>query len=409
MSITLLWRCALLLSATSLGACMSLPKPADEQAALWQRVQAAGFQAQVSTDAAPTTPITATAAVNYALQHNPAIQQTLAQLSIDQAELYLQLHPNAPRLDVQTLTGQGATQLSLGLAFGVYDWLLLSPHRKQWDALVQAQREQAAEQLLSLAADVQRLHAEAMAAHAMSTAARVERDAQLAGAQLAKQMHMAGTLSLRDLSQRQLLASLAESRLQQALQEAQLAMQALQQAMGLAPDAPLPLAASEPPLDMPMPSSEQLDALVAAHPRVRAAEQQLKAAQASPLRRGFLGWLHDITLGPVAEQESSNNRRVGVSASIPLAGLANQSAQKQQAQAQLQWHEAQLRQAQQTVRANIAAALSRYQLAEQQYRLQREQIVPAAKAHFEQTQREANYMLIGTFELLDSASQFHRS
>ncbi|HEY0954031.1 MAG TPA: TolC family protein, partial [Roseateles sp.] len=164
-------------------------------------------------------PLTGDAAVQLALQNSRALQARLARLGVTAAEVDAAGRLPNPGFSFSRLTRGDEVELERGWHFNLARLLTLPLVRQAEQRRLQAEQQQAAADVLALAADTRRAWVQAVAAEEALTYRRQVLEAADAGAELARRMQAVGNFNALARAREQGFA--AEARLALARAEGQ--------------------------------------------------------------------------------------------------------------------------------------------------------------------------------------------
>ncbi|ROH85660.1 hypothetical protein ED208_16790 [Stagnimonas aquatica] len=408
-------RTALVLAVLGLSACASLPPDlgrSDVSAAVVARGQAlpTGDTAQLSAQLL-AQPLTPDNAITLALIHSPAVRQTTAQLGLAAADVYDAARIANPVFSASRLTSNDpaavSAQIGLGIALSFTDLIFLPARSRYAKAQFEAAKLEVGSATLVLASEVQSAwYALAGAEQNATLKTRVAKAAQ-ASADLAQRYFTAGNINQRELALENAAATQAQLSALTAQAEVERARSALNRLMGLpATRDQWQLAGG---LPAPLANEDELDALLklASENRldVAAARRNAEAvASAFGLERRTR-LLGPIELSYERERDTDGSRTIGpgVSVAIPLFNWG--TGRVARAKAQLDAAEADLAAKELDASNDVKAAHAAVRSARAMVERYRDSLIPQREAVVDQMQLEANYMLIGVFELLAAKQQ----
>lgn len=330
--------------------------------------------------ALPSVPLTAAAAVDLALCRQPQTREVWAQARVQAAQVLLARSAWLPRLDGKVVASRtaGETQtLEQQTAALNVSWLLFDSGQRtagsenaqalleaalaSWDATVQA---------VFLAA-FQSYHAAQAAQAAVGAAAEAEKAAQTSYA-VAEARYQVGVGTPADRLQAKTAWSQARLNRQRSDGEARNALGALAYALGLPAQTPVVLAEPNPVPEVAV-LNQNVERLIARalaqRPDLRAAEAQLRAAQASVAVVEAAG-RPTLTLaaGPSWQHQAgvhSQSTVLGLTLNIPLFSGYDTTYRVQQAAAQVDVRAAQRERLQNQVALDVWRAYQNWQIAGQ--------------------------------------------
>ncbi len=363
-----------------------------------------GTQCDSSVDALLAAPLSLRSAITLALLCNPRIDATYARLGLAGAEVLKAGRLANPLFSASYgfASGPGAVdRFGFGVSIDFLDLVLMPAKTRLAKADLGRAQLEAANAVLALAAEVRRHWFGYVAARQSVELQEAIADAADASAQYADSLFKAGNISELELSLRQ--ADAAAAQLQRLQTQAVLAeaRQALQRSMGLStgqhwetPDTlPLPVESEDAVASLrSLAEAKRLD-IAAAIARVDA------AADESQLTRGAR-WLDHGRIGVSHERGTEDISSTGPEMSLDLPLLNQGQGRVMEAQARLEAAQADAAALRLDVDEQIDQAESRLMTARSELELLRTRVLPARAQVTGQTQKQLNYMLAGTFELL---------
>lgn len=346
-------------------------------------------------------PLTVDGAVQVAALNNPQFQALLQELDLARAARQQErLLPN-PELELAFSSLEGG-----GRAFEYTLWadlraVLLYPlHRSLANTQYQQTRMRLADELLEGLTQVKVAYFDLQGL--LQAQALLQSNLQLAqaSATLAARQQQAGNINALEEAVYQAAFHEAVLEMNRLETEVQTARQTLGQLLGLS-DGGWQIAEALPPLPLEaldLPALEQL--ALTRHPDIRAAQKEVEAArQAHQIAR--LAFLPSLQVGVNASDEDGH-RTTGPALALELPlfdwGQASRAqARAQQAQSHHQWR---AREAE--TRSQVRAAFSRMALADQTTRYYQKTLIPLRQQVVNEAQRHYNYMLLGTYQLLQA-------
>lgn len=368
-----------------------------------------GSHCDAGLDPLLAAPLNLPNAISVALLCNPRIDAGYARLGLAAADVLKAGRLSNPLLSASYgfAGGAGAVdRFGFGVSADFLDLLLMpAKSRMARDELARAQLETGS-QVLALAGEVRRDWFNYVAARQSAQLQDTIADAADASAQYADRLFKAGNISELELSLRQ--ADAAATQLQRLQAQAALlrARQGLQRTMGLS-DArhwetpsslPLPVA-SEDAVDTlrSLARDKRLD-LAAADARVTVAADELQ------LVRGGR-WLDGASVGASHERGTEGIASTGPDITLGLPLFNQGQGRVMEAQARLEAAQAEAAALRLDVDQQITQAQSQLATTRAELELLNAQLLPARARVTAQTQKQLNYMLAGTFELLLARQQ----
>jgi outer membrane protein TolC len=347
-------------------------------------------------------PLSADGAVQLALQNNRALQARLAGLGVTAAEVADAGRLPNPGFRFSRLTRGSEVELERGWHVDLARLLTLPLVRAAEQRRLQAEQQQAAADVLSLAADTRRAWVRAVSAEETVSYRRQVMEAAEAGAELAKRMQAAGNFNALTRAREQAFEAEARLALGRAEQQRLAARERLMRLLGLADGAALRLPERLPDLPTTPREPGDLEALALSQRLdVQAARLTLEqAARQIDLAR-TTRFVSMLELGTVrnSSNEAPTQRGWEVALELPLFGPG--PLPRAEALARRAAHEA----ADTAIRARseVREAHGLYRSALAIARLHRDELMPLAKHIADEQLLRYNGMLIGVFELLADA------
>jgi cobalt-zinc-cadmium efflux system outer membrane protein len=408
--------------AASLGllaACGTVPLQSTRQQAQALLQPSAGALSPTLTAAAAAerelrallaAPLDVSGAVRIAWLRNADAQADYARLGIAAADVFAASRPANPQLGLSLLwpTRRGGDRkLDGSLGFGFSDLLWLHARRRYGALELRSAQQQLAAQLYALALDTEEAWFDAVASQQRLAVRRTIAASARLSAELAEQYRLAGNINALEASLQGAAGAEADIAASQAAREASRSRSRLRQLLGLTATDPL----LQLPANLPFAEAVAFDADTL-HVQARSQRLDLAAArsdvQALSLR---LATTHRYRLlgggeiGAVAEREGSTNRRAGLSAALELPLFSQGQPAVARAESELQLAQARVRQIEVAIDAEVDSQLEQLALAREQYTQYREKLIPLREAAVARLSEQANFMLIGPFELLLARQQ----
>ncbi len=349
-------------------------------------------------------PLSADAAVQLALQNSRALQARLARLGVTAAEVDAAGRLPNPGFSFSRLTRGDEVELERGWHVNLARLLTLPLVRQAEQRRLQAEQQQAAADVLALAADTRRAWVAAVAAEEALTYRRQVLDAADAGAELARRMQAVGNFNALARAREQGFA--AEARLALARAEGQrlATRERLVRLLGLWGDDAAALRVPDRLPALPTTAREQPDIeTLALAQRLDVQAARLRLEQAA--RQVDAGRIHRfvsmLELGVVrnSSNEAPTQRGWEVTLELPLFGPG--PLPRARALAREAAHDA----ADTAIRARseVREAYGLYHGAWDIARQHRDELLPLARRISDEQLLRYNGMLIGVFELLADA------
>ena len=354
-----------------------------------------------------SAPVDADAAVRIALASSPRMRVLYAGLGFAQADVYDATRLSNPSIGYERLSASaGGVQRTWSLSQSFTE-LLFAGFRARMGRLDLLQaKQQVAHELLLLESEVRtawyQYAATRLSARLHSSSARA---AQIS-AELAQRFYDAGNISALQLAREQASASTALIAARNQASEAEVARSELLALMGIRDQTELVM---DDGLPLPTTMTTDLQSLQAT-----ALEQRLDLAalatglalsleQERHIRRWR--WVSGLTLDLTREREADGSTLKGAGISLELPVFNTGGGAKLRAGAAHEAAAALLSGARLDVGAEVAARYSRLRTAERNALEYRAQLLPLRQKIVEYTAQQQNFMLVGTFELIESRRQ----
>lgn len=349
-------------------------------------------------------PLRVDAAVRVAFINNPLMQLEYARLGLSGADVI-----QAGRLDNPTLSAawqtssrsSDANRYDFGLTQNFAQLLLLNARTRFSKGEFERAKLDSTQRLLDLAARVQSAYYDAVGATQIAQMRATVAVAATASAELAARFKAAGNINALALAIEQTAASEARLEHERAAAHATGAAIVLNELMGLDADSHRELLRAMP---MPVAAEDPLDALqqLAIHQRAdldsdRRAVVLLEDALGVARSYRYLG---DVEVGAHYERDTDRNRLIGPSLSLQLPIFNQGQAAILRAESLLDAARAQARAKEIEVGNGVKAANNRVLAARQRVDRLANETIPLREQIVARTQEQANYMLVGVFDLL---------
>lgn len=338
---------------------------------------------------------------------SPTVRAIQARCGLAEAEVAEALRLANPRFGVLRLSGGGLRETTFSLSQELLDLMFTGFRRRQGEIATRQAMQQCAGALLQLETDIRLATIAHAAAVQALHATRREHEAALLSARFAARYREAGNIS--ELAQRREEAVASETALALAREQARVAAARSELdtllgrrtgEQGATYMTALPLF-DEAPAEVGILQQRALDARLDL--AALRAERELRATQARQVRRW--GWLGGATLEAERETQRAGPSLAGGGVEVPVPLLDSGAPRRRVAAAWLALREAELAQLELRI-ANDVAALHT------EVRARREAVATHARALIEQrarivalTQQQADYMLVGSFELIAVRAQ----
>jgi outer membrane protein, heavy metal efflux system len=367
-------------------------------------------------------PLTLQRAVDLAFLRNPQIRATYAEIGIAQADLLEASRPRNPRVGYVSLEerGSGASQVTRSVSLGFADLLLLPSRARMARAEMERSRERVGSALLGLEAQVKTAWFEHVGALQVAEMRRAVSAAAAASAEFAQRLRDAGNLPEKQLALEVAAATEARVAASRARADAVRSRASLAGLLGVSlreswevpkqlPALP-PSAVAQDDLRGPTDASrvgierqrEIVDNALATRLDVSAARREVDVfSGALGLTRRWR-WLGDVEVGYERESETDGARLRGPSLAVEVPIFNQNQSGVLRAQSELEAAQARLSALELSVSNDVAAGLDRLESAREIAEAYRTALIPQRETIVARTQEEANYMLAGTFELIQA-------
>lgn len=356
------------------------------------------------------SPLTVDDAVRVALIANPKLRSEYAKLGLTGAEVYSAGRLSNPTLSASILFGGDGNKTTFGLAQSFTDLLLLPTRSRLAQAEFERTKVAMGGELINFAADVEAAYYRLVGATQVARMRAAVAQAASTSATLAQRFADAGTMRALDLTQTQVEAEQAQLDALSAQGDVATARAALNQLMGLNADRnewtvaeqlPAPVAAED---DLPtlqtLAESSRLD-LNAARREVALLEDAFGVARSTRLLSGG----KEGEVGVETEREPDGSRLTGPNLSLQLPLFHQGQGNVLRARSQLEMSRAALDTLQIEISNAVQLAHARVATARMAMLRYQQIVIPLRENIVKQTQRDANYMLIGQFDLIRAKQQ----
>ena len=410
------WTASAAFALAALTGCAAVP-------ADWGRSQAAQYASDrgrtmpQAADAPAFTaelagrPLTPEAAVQIALVNSPALRRQTAQLGLAAADVYEAGRLSNPVFSASRLSaGDPAAanaQLTLGIAFNFVNLLLIPANSRYAGTQFEAAKLSLASAAVDLAADVEAAYYKAVGAHQRAQMRDTVAEAAQTSADLAQRFFDAGNISKRELASEQAAASQVQLDALSARAAAVEARTELNRVMGLS--AAQDRWQLDARLAEPLPHEDELSDLqqLGAKSRLDIAAAR-KNAEALATRYGLqrrTRFIDSVEIGVEREKDYDGAINVGPTLQFELPLFNWGGGRVAAAQAALDQAEAELDTRVIDSSNDIKLARAKLDSARARIERYRSALIPQREAVVAQMQLEANYMLVGVFELLAARQQ----
>lgn len=348
-------------------------------------------------------------AVALALVNNPALRVAYGQLGFAAMDLVTAGRLHNPLLSGSSLDDGGDRILSLGLVASIADVVTLASRRTVAEARHAEVRAQVAHAVLEIAADTERaFYRYAVAREREGLASRVARVASLSS-ELAGRYFEAGNLTPRELALERAAAAVAQLEAEGASARVAPARTDLALLLGLSASQPWRIVAE---LDLPQPLAYDLEEIKALATKNRldlvAANDRVARLRHTRQMRGWQRFIGAFDLGIEREREPNGDRFVGPTLELELP-LNSHPEEVGRADVAIAVAIAERDALLNSIDASVERAHAAIASASARIAIYRDELIPARREATRRAQEEANFMLIGTFELLRSREDEYRA
>jgi len=352
-----------------------------------------------------THDLTAEQAAQIALLNNHHLQATLEDLGIAQADLVQAGLLKNPVFDLGVRfpdRSPAATYLDIAVAEDFLDIALLPARKKLAAGEFEAAKARVSDEVLTLVAETQSDFYAYQAARQMADLRRTIAQSAAASLEITKKLHDAGNVTDMDFANERAQNTRAKIDLADAEASATEAREKLTEQMGLwGADINWKAVSQLPGIPSHDLQSANLESLAIRQRQDLAAAREEVIVQARTLGlTADYSFASELNVGPEFEHETDGQWRIGPTVSVPIPLFDQGQAKIARAQALLrQSHERYLA-LEVDVRSEVRMALSRLSIARNKAMLYHDEVLPAQKDVFQQTQLEYNGMYTGVFQLL---------
>ena len=408
---------AMLAAAMLLGGCVGIPADrgfSDVKTLVAERgglvVVAPGRDAEAERQIADwlAAPLTVESAQRIALSRNPRLVEQYARLGIAQAAVYDAARISNPLFSLAVLDSNVAGhRVTLGLAQNFADLLNLSPRKRQARGQLERAQQQAAADLLDLAAEVEAAYFAHIGAVSVSELREAIALAGAASAELAQRFLDAGNINRLQLNREK--AAATEARIAADRAEARMlaARTELNRLLGLTAEEdrwavqvrlPLPVQEEDTLAELQRHANYGRLDLLAARKQVVLLEDALGAARSYR----FIG---DIVVGVERERDTDGSKLTGPTLELSLPIFNWGAGRVERARAELEQARATARALEIKVSNDVRLAQARVAGARGLAERYRGQLIPQREEVVQRSTELQNFMLIGQFELLAAKQQ----
>ncbi len=407
-----------ILATTFVGGCASVPqkggftdveKLVNQRTGLqvqWDQGKAEDHEVKEAVLSLLQQPLSADAAVQVALLSNASLQATFEDLGIAQADLVqagLLQNPILASSARWPDHPQRVTNSEFAVAQNFLDLLIL-PLRKR---LAAVQFEQAklrvSDAVLQLTAEVRTAYYTLQGAEQVQAMRQTIFQAAEAANELAERQHQAGNINDLELATEQSAFQQAKLDLTQSEIDVQLVREQLHRLMGfLSMETTWRLVEHLPELPSADPSSENLETLALSQRLDLAAARKSVDILKRTLTVTRAGIVPAVNVGVDTEHDLDHAWVTGPTLELELPIFDQKQAVRARAKAQLRQAQHQLEAMEATVRSEVRSAQTRLRAARQTAEFYRNSIIPTREQIVAETQKHYNFMLMGTFQLLQA-------
>ncbi len=370
----------------------------------------ANNQAQESIQRWLAQPLTQEAAVRIALLNNPGLKARLAALGVADAERVQAITLPNPHLALGQLTSGREREIERTLTFSLLDLVTLPWRTERQAERMQMATLQAAQDVVTLAADTRRAWLRAVAAEQVAATHERMVEAADAGAELARRMVRVGNWSRLQQAREQVVLQEATRQQARARLAATTEREQLNRRMGvwgtqahyrLAAQLPALPAAALPADGMEATAlRERLDVQTARRQLDTQATQQGWSRAAAVFGDIGLAYRHNTVTGG---ETGARDITRGWELALPLPLFDWGGAARTRAQAQVEQSAAQLQETAVRARSEVRVAWLTYRTAFDLARQQRDEVVPMHQFISDETTLRYNGMLVSVWDLLAEA------
>lgn len=352
-------------------------------------------------------PVDADAAVRIALLGNPRVASIFSRLEFARADLYDAARLSNPVLGYARLTGgEDAIKTDWSLSQNFTELLFLRFRRAGAESHLLLAKQQVARELLDLEADVRAAHVRYVGAHTVARMRdRIATSTQVS-ADYAQQLFDAGNITSLQLARMREAAGLAKAESVRAHAADTAERNSLLTLMGLASDRPVTLVGD---YALPGPETAATQDLRAwaldNRLDVLSVREALRFATIANTHARRWRWFGDTTIGITRETDGTNGllpseTLTGPSASLALPIFNHGAGSVGRAQSTVDALAGEVRALELAVGNDTATREVALIAARESVTLYRERLVPVQRLIVAESQKQQNYMLIGTFDLL---------
>ena len=358
-----------------------------------------------------TQPVDADAAVRIALLKNPHVTAIYSRLGFARAELYDAARLSNPVLGYAGITGSDARKTDWSLSQNFTELLFRRFRMAGAETQLLVAEQEVAQNLLDLEANVRVAYVRYVGSRTVASMRdRVVTSSHVA-ASYAQQLFDAGNISKLQLARMQEATVFAQTESVRAHATETADRNALLTLLGLGSSEPITLVgdyalpkAELPPVDdvRAWALENRLDLL--------SAREALRFASIADTHTRRWRWLGETTIGIAAEKDGTYGgfgaqTLVGPSANLAIPIFNQGSSSVDRAHATVEALTSDVKALELSIGNDIATRVAALGAAIESVTLYREKLVPVQRIIAEESQKQQNYMLIGTFDLLATKQQ----
>lgn len=359
------------------------------------------------------SPLTVDSVTRLALINNADLKKAYARLGFAAAEVYEAGRIRNPIFSYAQLDSNQSGErdlITLSFIVSLADLITLPARKNLADAQFSASKQSIGAEILQTMQEVQSAYYDYLAAEQVAQLySQMHKTAQLSS-QLAQRYHQAGNMSDRELLEESAKESEAKFESLDANSAAQSARKNLANLVGLAIEDPWRV---ENEISLPSAEIKSIDELLvtAQQSRLDLVAAHLEAdRQAKNL--GVTNWtrfLGDLDVGVERERETDGAKLTGPVLEWEVPIFTQHNDAKLRAASELQIAIAEVARLRNTIHNEVRVNFSKVQGAQARVHEYGENYLPTKSALVSRAQEEENFMLIGTFELLDIKQEEYAS
>lgn len=352
--------------------------------------------------------LTVDAAIRVAVLRNRNLSAHLAEVGLARAELIEALTPENPQLEGSARfpdTSPSRTNFEFSVTQDLVSLLLMPLRSRAAEARVEQARLEAADEVIQLSRDVEAAYYELQGALLNKAVLTTFSEAAWASYEYARSLKEAGNINALDLANQEVLAQ--QARLELARVEADVLQlrERLTRLMGLwgAEAAAWSLPAQLPDLPPDEASLARLESTaVERRLDLAALREELNALAYERDTASTARWLPGLSAGVSGERDSDGEWQIGPAVSLSLPLFDRRQGELARLNAQSTAARERFADLAVSIRAEVRAARARLLAAREIAVHLRDTLVPLREKIVRLTQEQYNFMLVGTFQLLDA-------